>query len=286
MATLIGLPHELQDLISNFLRNHKQIDGGNAPDHPPSKIDPFSKAPGVASIKAVHSNLKAVPLWKNGEWTARIRQWRDENLTKLRWKYQYGILPDKMIKNGWESKINKEYRSQNCFVETVVGTTMGTGFVEVPKEYKVIWFVVSLHDLVTGVRPLPHCFGNDGNAHHQADNGTYQLSSRFVPAPTLETLVPVDKRLNWLIECFMECVLEHWGEKMVEKKRGEKPDFIKEFKNMMDLPSDYELSQTYLFRMFLRELLVRSEQVHEKEGYFRRSQNIDDLCRHNINVLK
>ena len=84
----------------------------------------------------------------------------------------------------------------------------------------------------------------------------------------------------------MECVLVHWGEKMVEKKRGEKPDFIKEFKNMMDLPSDYELSQTYLFRMFLRELLVRSEQVHEKEGYFRRSQNIDDLCRHNINVLK
>ena len=44
MATLINLPHEVQDLISNYFR----------------KIDPFSKAPGVASIKAVHSNLKAV----------------------------------------------------------------------------------------------------------------------------------------------------------------------------------------------------------------------------------
>jgi hypothetical protein len=271
MATLINLPHEVQDLISNYFR----------------KIDPFSKAPGVASIKAVHRNFKEVPLWKNHEWKERIRKWRDENLTKLRWKYQHGTLPDEMIKMGWESKINNEYRSQNCFVETIVGTTLGTGFIPVPKEYKVIWFVVSLHDLVTGVRPLPHCFGNDGNADHQADNGTYRLTAaNFVPAPTLETLIPINKRLNWLKECFRECVLEHWGEKMVEKKRGEKPDFIKEFKNMMDLPSDYELSQTYLFRMFLRELLVRSEQVHEKEGYFRRSQNIDDLCRHNINVLK
>ena len=74
---------------------------------------------------------------------------------------------------------------------------------------------------------------------------------------------------------------------MVEKKRGagEKPDFMKEFKKMMDLPSDYELSQTDLFRMFLRELLVRSEQVHEKEGYFKRSQNIEDLCRQKIDMV-
>ena len=273
MATLINLPHEVQDNISNYLR------GGG----------PFSKTPGVASIKAVHRNFKAVPLWKNHEWKERIRKWRDENLTKLRWKYQYGTLPDKMIAAGWESKINKEYRSQNCFVETMVGTAPETGFVEVPKEYKVIWFTVSLHDLVTGVRPLPHCFGNDGSFHRRADNGSLQIDASgpsLAPAPTLETLVPRNKRREWLIECFMECVLMHWGEKMVEKKRGEKPDFIKEFKNMMDLPSGYELSQTYLFRMFLRELLVRSEQVHEKEGYFRRSQNIDDLCRHNINVLK
>ena len=120
MATLINLPHEVQDLISNYFR----------------KIDPFSKALGVASIKAVHRNFKEVPLWKNHEWKERIRKWRDENLTKLRWKYQHGTLPDGMIKKGWESKINKEYRSQNCFVETMVGTTLGTGFIPVPKNIK------------------------------------------------------------------------------------------------------------------------------------------------------
>ena len=274
MATLIGLPHELQHHITNYLRPHA-CTGENVAEF---KIDPFSKAPGVASIKAVHSNFKAVPLWKNHEWKERIRKWRDENLTKLRWKYQHGTLPDEMIKKGWESKINKEYRSQNCFVETMVGTTTGTGFVEVAKEYKVIWLTVSLHDLVTGVRPLPHCFGNDGNAHHQADNGTYQLSVDFVPAPTLETLVPVDERHEWLIECFRECVLEHWGKK-IAKKMPREHNFTADFKKIMDIPSDYTLSHTDLFRMFLKELGVRSCQVREKGGYFKRSQGIDDLCR-------
>ena len=261
MATLINLPHEVQDLISNYFR----------------KIDPFSKAPGVASIKAVHTNFKAVPLWKNHEWKEHIRQWRDENLTKLRWKYQYGTLPAEMIKNGWVSKINNQYRSQNCFVETMVGTILGTGFIPVPKEYKVIWFTVSLHDLVTGVRPLPHCFGNDGNFHHQADNGSLQIDASidFVPAPTLETLIPVDERLNWLKECFRECVLEHWG----KGGQGERePNFMKYFKEKMDIPSDYKLSYADLFRMFLRELNVRPCDVREKEGYFKRSMSIRQLC--------
>lgn len=261
MATLINLPHEVQDNISNYLR------GGG----------PFSKTPGVASIKAVHRNFKAVPLWKNHEWVERIRRWRDENLTKLRWKYQYGTLPDEMIKNGWESKINNQYRSQNCFVETMVGTILGTGFIPVPKEYKVIWFTVSLHDLVTGVRPLPHCFGNDGSFHYQADNGSLQIDASidFVPAPTLETLIPVDERLNWLKECFRECVLEHWG----KGGQGERePNFMKYFKEKMDIPSDYNLSQTDLFRMFLRELNVRPCDVREKEGYFKRSMSIRQLC--------
>ena len=263
MATLINLPHEVQDLISNYFR----------------KIDPFSKAPGVASIKAVHTNFKAVPLWKNHEWKEHIRQWRDENLTKLRWKYQYGTLPDKMIKNGWVSKINNQYRSQNCFVETMVGTILGTGFIPVPKEYKVIWFTVSLNDLVTGVRPLPHCFGNDGSFHHQADNGSLQIDASidFVPAPTLETLIPVDERLNWLKECFRECVLEHWGKK-IAKKMARDPNFMKDFKEMMDIPSDYKFSYTDLFRMFLRELNVRPCDVREKEGYFKRSMSIRQLC--------
>ena len=275
MATLINLPHELQHHISNYLRPHA-CTGENVAE---VKIDPIAKAQDVASIKAVHSNLKAVPLWKKGEWKERIRQWRDENLTKLRWKYQYGTLPDKMIKNGWVSKINNQYRSQNCFVETMVGTTLGTGFVEVPKEYKVIWFTVSLLDLVTGVRPLPHCFGNDGSFHHQADNGYLQIDASidFVPAPTLETLIPVDERLNWLKECFRECVLEHWGEK-IAKKMQRKPNFMKDFKEMMELPSDYKFSYTDLFRMFLKELGVRSCQVREKEGYFKRSMSIRQLC--------
>jgi len=288
MATLINLPHEVQDNISNFLRPHGiflRVQDCVASTE--IKIDPFSKAQGVASIKALHRNFKAVPLWKNLEWTERIREWRDENLTKMRWKYQHGVLPNKMIKNGWERKINHDYRHQGCYVETIFGYRPGAVGAEAPKEYKIVWFEVSLLDLVTGVRPLPHCFGNDGNNDWRADNGTFQLTAaNFVPAPTLETLIPRNKRREWLIECFIECVLVHWGEKMVEKKRGEKPDFIKEFKNMMDLPSDYELSQTYLFRMFLRELLVRSEQVREKEGYFKRSQNIEDLCRQEINLVK
>ena len=273
MTTLITLPHELQHHISNYLRPHA-CTGENVAE---VKIDPIAKAQDVASIKAVHSNLKAVPLWKNHEWVERIRQWRDENLTKLRWKYQYGILPDKMIKNGWVSKINNQYRSQNCFVETMVGKILGTGFVEVPKEYKVIWCTVSLHDLVTGVRPLPHCFGNDGSFHQKADNGVLYIDASidFVPAPTLETLVPVDKRLNWLKECFRECVLEHWGEKMCS---WPKPSFMKKFKEKMDIPSDYKLSCTDLFRMFLRELNVRPCDVREKEGYFKRSMSIRQLC--------
>ena len=279
MATLTTLPHELQHHISNYLRPHA-CTGENVAE---VKIDPIAKARDVASIKAVHSNLKAVPLWKNHEWIEHIRQWRDENLTKLRWKYQYGTLPDKMIKNGWVSKINNQYRSQNCFVETMVGTTMETGFVEVPKEYKVIWFTVSLHDLVTGVRPLPHCFGNDGSFHHQADNGSLQIDASidFVPAPTLETLIPVDERLNWLKECFRECVLEHWGEKMRKKRpwfAPPKPNFMKEFKEKMDIPSNYKFSYTDLFRMFLRELNVRPCDVREKEGYFKRSMSIRQLC--------
>ena len=273
MVTLINLPHEVQYHISNYLRPHTGSGGDEAGGE--VKIDPIAKARDVASIKAVHPNLKTVPLWKNREWNERIRKWRDENLTKKRWKYQYGVLPNKMIELGWEDKINKQYRSQDCYVETVFGKAVGTGFVEVTKMYKVIWFEVSLYDLVTGVRPLPHCFGNDGRFHHRADNGSLQIDASidFAPSPTLETLIPVGKRRGWLIECFQECVLGYWV-----VGGGDNPDFMKEFKKMMDLPYDYELSHTQLFRMFLKELGVRREDVHEKEGYFKRSESIDDIC--------
>ena len=61
--------------------------------------------------------------------------------------------------------------------------------------------------------------------------------------------------------------------------------FMKGFKKIMHLPLDYKLSQTDLFKMFLRELNVRDHHVHEKQGYFKRSQNIDQLCQKPINLL-
>ena len=233
MATLIDLPHEIQSHIAHFLRPPKKLCNGNIKDLPagvepnPDEMysDPFEKSPEIARFRGVHSNLKKVLLWNNLEWKGRIRKWRDENLTKIRWKYRYGTLPDKMIELGWEKKINNDYRHQNCYVETMYGTTIGTGFVEVPKEYKVIWFEVSLLDLVAGIRPLPHCFGSDGLNHHRAAGGNYQLTCKkrrgqstiLVPAPSLENLIPVDKRRKWLEECFMECVLIHWLRKIVQK---------------------------------------------------------------------
>lgn len=262
MATLISLPEVLQSRISNFLRPHKltgghvdQVSSAVAP--PKMKIDPFSKTRDIATIKAVHHNLNGILLWKNCEWTEHICQWRDENLTKMRWKYQYGVLPDKMIKNGWVNKINNDYRHQDCYVETIFGTEVGTGFALVPKEYKVIWFDVSLFDLLAGVRPLPHCFGSDALNTWRSEGGTLQLSKNFVPAPSLETMIPKNKRREWLIHCFKECVLQHWGEKSIDRGAGVQPDFIKEFKNMMGLSPHYELSQTCLFRMFLKEVGVR-----------------------------
>ena len=274
MTQFANIPTDIHRHIADFLRPRKCTEG-NVSDE--VKVSPFSKAKDVATIKCIHRNFQDVLLWKNHAWKERIRQWCDEHLTKMRWVYKYGTLPEKMIKNGWVSKINNQYRSQNCFVETMVGTILGTGFIPVPKEYKVIWFTVSLNDLVTGVRPLPHCFGNDGSFHHQADNGSLQIDASvdFVPAPTLETLIPVDERLNWLKECFRECVLEHWG----KGGQGERePNFMKYFKKKMDIPSNYKLSYTDLFRMFLRELNVRPCDVREKEGYFKRSMSIRQLC--------
>ena len=108
MATLINLPHEVQHYISNFLRPHGWIKDNIAqlrshvyPAPVEIEVNPLLKARDIASMKAVHPNLKTVSLWKNHEWKERIRQWRDENLTKMSWKYQYGTLPNKMIQQGW-----------------------------------------------------------------------------------------------------------------------------------------------------------------------------------------
>ena len=177
-------------------------------------------------------------------------------------------------------------------METILGT-IGTGCIEVPKELKVIWFEVSLFDLVIGGRPLPHCFGNvPQDDMWAASNGSLQCTinhKAMVPAPSLETLIPVDKRRQWLEECFMECVLIHWGRIIVKKNGGRRsgqPDyFLKGFKKIMQLPHNYKLSETDLFIMFLKELKVKSLSIREKHGYSRRSQNIDELCQKRINLL-
>ena len=80
--------------------------------------------------------------------------------------------------------------------------------------------------------------------------------------------------------------------KIVEKNGAASRNsaFMKGFKKIMHLPLDYKLSQTDLFRMFLRELQVRSELIAALEDGDRvgscRSQSIDDLCRQEINLVK
>ena len=257
---LENLPYDIQNYISNMLRP-KELIRGNVSNSKEMKVNPFTKAPDVAKMKTLHRNFNKVPLWKNFEWTERIRKWHDENLMTMRWKYQYGTLPNKMIKLGMEDKINTEYRHQDCYVETMYGKGIGTGFVTELKIHKVIWFTVNLNNLISGTRPLPSIFGKtDPDDIRSAGEGTLNLSfdqnNNLVAAPSLNTTIPQDKRREWLIECFMDCILEYYGKKIAEKKVT--PNFIKRFKELTDLPSGYELTQTDLFRMFLKELKVYS----------------------------
>ena len=291
MTQFANMPTDIHRHITNFLRPHKCTEG-NVSDE--VKVAPFSKAKDVATIKCIHRNFQDVLLWKSHAWKERIRQWRDEHLTKMRWVYQYGTLPEKMIQKDWESKINHIYRHQGCYVKTMIGTSVGTGFSEVEQEYKVILFEVSLRDLITGIRPLPHCFGSIPR-----ENGMYKgefVSKHFIPAPSLKTMVPKYERRKWLLQCFTECILNHWGEKIVEKNggSGEKLDFMKEFKKIMELPSDYELTQGHLFRMFLEELQVRpdySDPDRRDAGdgigsHGKLTENIDQLCRQNFPYVR
>jgi len=268
MATLIDLPETVQSHISNFLRPRWRLG--------PTTFSGIFQAPDVASIKAVHPNLGAVPLWKKNEWKKRIREWGSENLTKMRYKYQYGTLPDQMIKKGWEEKINTTYRHQNCYVE-----------------HKFIYFEVSLKDLISGIHPLPSAFGRDSQQEDDlADLGSLQLSvnggyvHEMVPAPTLNTMIPKNKRREWLIKCFIECVLEHYTKKMAVQAADKQPDFMKEFKKIMDLPFDYPFTQTNLFKIFLIELNVYSGTVYSHEAHsFDMADNINDLCSKELNIL-
>ena len=245
---LENFPHDIHNHISDMLRPKEWAHAESK-----MKINPFAKAPDIATIITLHRNFNKVPLWKNFEWSERIRKWSDENLTKMRWKYGFGQLGDEMIKKGWESKINNDYRHQGCYVETTLMEGIGPYYGQL-KEIKIIWFEVSLKNLITGDRPLPHCFGNDGRADMRENGAKFEFTHKFVPAPSLLTRLPKSKRYDWLIECFKECVLDYWGEKI----GGESSDFMKEFKKMMGLPSEYELSNAQLFKKFLEELQVQS----------------------------
>ena len=138
---LENLPHDIQNYISNMLRPKESI--GENPNPKEMKVDPFAKAPDIANMKTLHRNFNKVPLWKNYEWVEHIRKWCDEHLTTMRWKYQYGTLPDEMIKLGWEDKINNKYRCQDCYVETTKMEGQGENYGKI-KEFKVIWFTVNL----------------------------------------------------------------------------------------------------------------------------------------------
>ena len=275
MATLINLPHEVQSYISNYLRPRNiQV----------PVVNPFLKARDIAIIKAVHPNLKTVPLWKNTEWKERIRNWRDEHLMKVSWKYQYGILPEKEIQRGMENKINTTYRRPNCYVETVYGKAMCTGFVTGAKIYKIIYFGVNLRDLIDGTRDLPSIFGKERKDEDQAESGgllvTLGASTNFVATSSKKTLIPKHKRRKWLVECFKECILDYYVKKIIEhRSMGKLPlsNFIKEFKKLMDLPSDYKLSQMNLFKMFLKELGVCSTFSTDDNDHDKKSETWCDI---------
>ncbi len=116
------------------------------------------------------------------------------------------------------------------------------------------------------------------------------------------TLIPKNKRREWLLECFMSCILTPFVEKMIEKKKiqlsslddnsfdrvvkRETGYFMKEFKNMMGLPPNYPFSQIDLFKMFLEELGVHASNYYCSDTHtFIKSQSIEELCRQEINLV-
>ena len=101
------------------------------------------------------------------------------------------------------------------------------------------------------------------------------------------------------MECFRECILEHWGKiilgilgiagrLVLDGSKGERFEFMKEFKKIMGLPSDYDLYETQLFRMFLKELGVRDCYSDAYVAPFgrRRSEGVDELCRQNFPYIR
>ena len=250
----INLPEDIHRYIANFLRPRRWTQGNTGVYPPADKIDPFRPSPDIANIQISHPNLMTIPLWKQFEWKEHIRKWRCEILTKMIYEYPYRTLSDKMIEMGWAKRINKLWRHQNCYVK-----------------YNIIWCKVSLADLIPGSHPLPSVLGRSEDSEKRlATVGSLQLTvgphnCEMVPAPTLKMMIPKYKRRKWLIECFMACVLQHWGYKIVDWHRenvlgtGVQKNFMKTFNKIMGIPSNYNLSQTELFKMFLTELKVRAK---------------------------
>jgi hypothetical protein len=267
MVTLINLPHEIQDHIANMLRPHKSgvcSVGDFLDTH-------FLKALDIAHIKTTHRNFKTVRLWKNLEWKQLIHKYKTGRFIKMNWEYKYGILPDTMIKKGWEDKINNIYGHQGCYVKTV---TKKSSY----ELNKIIYFKINHLNLISGIHPLPSCFGQD-TSHNDLYQGSVEAlpagrSSR-VAAPSLMTLIPKMERRTWLIKCFEDCVVMHYT------KNGTL-NFMTEFNKKMNLPSCYSFPLTYIFKMFLKELRVHSTYVgytNSAANSVGTSENIREVCR-------
>ena len=275
MATLINLPEDVHALIANFLRN------------PDNVKNPFVKAPQIAEIQKIHRNLGTVPLWKNFKWKELIRILCDKKLYKTIAQYIYGTLSPRMIKKGWKVRINNFHSHQKICVKSVLMEGTSPENLGKIKQVEAIYCGVTLHDLIIGFHPLSSALDADNNNDmYEASQGTLQLEMRLnstfknhmVKKPSAMTLIPQDKRRKWLLECFEAHVVNKFN-----PKTG---CFMKEFKKEMGLLPNYPLSQTELFKMFLRELGVCSRRYYCRDTRsYKSSEDIEDLCRQEINLV-
>jgi len=275
MATLINLPEDVHAHIANFLRN------------PENAKTPFVKAPQVSNMQRIHRNLGAVQLWKNFKWKKLIRTLCEKYVYKTIAQYIYGTLSPRMIRAGWKVRINKFHGHQKICVKSVLMEGTGPENLGKIKLVEAIYCGVTLYDLIIGFHPLSPALDDNGdNDMYEASQGTLMLETRLnstfknhmVKKPSAMTLIPQDKRRKWLLECFEAHVVNKFNHKT--------GCFMKEFKKRMGLPPNYSLSQTDLFKMFLRELGVCSRRYYCRDTRsYKSSEDIDDLCRQEINFV-
>lgn len=238
--TLVHLPHDVQNEISIYLRPHAR--------------DPMMAAPDLAALKATHRNFKNLLIWRKTVWKKRILKWIREKTWRR--QYPWGIINDAEAAKGFTCKyINDTWRGRGVRVEMIEG--MG----------RVVSFSVSFNNLVTGVRPLPSCFGR--RAPRDGENREYFMSDsgELVPVPTYDVALPAWRRKKWLWEVFRDCMETcfAWD--------------IKQFKKDMQLPPNYDLSRAAVFKMFLEEIGV-SARAHRgrRTAGSELVQGIDQIC--------